>query len=261
MTPVRKWGHGPYSLAVIHGGPGAPGEMAPVARELAAFMGVLEPFQTAVTLDGQVQELRSMLLEHGQAPVTLVGFSWGAFLSWLTAARYPTLVRKLILIGSPPFEERYAAAITKTRLDRLSSKERSEAQALIGQLDDPAEGDKNPLLARLGVLLSHADAYDPVPFVDEAFHNQYDVFRGVWDEACELRKKQVLIQMAHAVRCPVIAIHGDHDPHPAEGVNEPLSRECPDFRFILLPKCGHRPWIERNASDAFYEALVREIKE
>jgi len=20
MTPVRKWGHGPYSLAVIHGG-------------------------------------------------------------------------------------------------------------------------------------------------------------------------------------------------------------------------------------------------
>jgi pimeloyl-ACP methyl ester carboxylesterase len=67
--------------------------------------------------------------------------------------------------------------------------------------------------------------------------------------------------MAHAVRCPVIAIHGDHDPHPAEGVNEPLSRECPDFRFILLPKCGHRPWIERNASDAFYEVLIREIKE
>ena len=46
-----------------------------------------------------------------------------------------------------------------------------------------------------------------------------------------------------------------------KGWSEPLSRECPDFRFILLQKCGHRPWIERNASDAFYEALVREIKE
>jgi pimeloyl-ACP methyl ester carboxylesterase len=261
MTPVRKWGHGPYSLAVIHGGPGAPGEVAPVARELSAFRGVLEPFQTAITLDGQVQELRSVLMEHGQVPVTLVGFSWGAFLSWLTAARYPALVRKLILIGSPPFEEHYADAITKTRLDRLSRKEQSEAQTLIGQLDDPAEGDKNPLLARLGLLLTHADACDPLPMEDEAFHSQYEVFRGVWDEACELRRKGVLTGMAHAIRCPVVAIHGDYDPHPAKGVDEPLSRECPGFRFILLSKCGHRPWTERNASDAFYEVLVREIKE
>ena len=120
MKTVRKWGHGPYSLAVIHGGPGAPGEMAPVARELSAFTGVLEPFQTEMTLDGQVQELRSVLEEEAQVPVTLVGFSWGAFLSWMTAARYPSLVRKLILVSSPPFEESYAGAITRTRLDRLS---------------------------------------------------------------------------------------------------------------------------------------------
>jgi pimeloyl-ACP methyl ester carboxylesterase len=261
MKPVRMWGHGPYSLAVIHGGPGASGEMAPVARELSTFTGVIEPFQTEKTLEGQVRELRSMLLEHGVAPVTLIGFSWGAFLSWITAARYPDLVRKLILVGCPPFDEQYAAAITRTRLDRLSQNERSEAQALIVQLDDPSAGDKNSLFARLGLLLSRADACDPVPIEDESFLCQYDVFRGVWDEACELRRKQILLRMAHAIRCPVTAIHGDWDPHPAEGVNEPLSRECPGFRFILLQKCGHRPWIERNASEAFYEALVREIKE
>ena len=81
MRSMRKWGHGPYSLAVIHGGPGAPGEVAPVARELSALSGVLEPFQTATTLDGQVQELRSILEEESETPVTLVGFSWGAFLS------------------------------------------------------------------------------------------------------------------------------------------------------------------------------------
>jgi pimeloyl-ACP methyl ester carboxylesterase len=261
MKPVRIWGHGPYSLAVIHGGPGASGEMAPVARELSTFTGVLEPFQTEKTLELQVRELRSVLLEHGVAPVTLVGFSWGAFLSWITAATYPELVRKLILVGCPPFEEQYAAAITKIRFDRLSKEERSEAETLVEQLDDPATGNKDPLLARLGLLFSHADSFDPVPAEDESFLCQYDVFRNVWDEACELRRKQVLIRMARAIRCPVTAIHGDWDPHPAEGVNAPLSRECPDFRFILLPQCGHRPWIERNASDAFFEALVREIKE
>ena len=57
MKPVRMWGHGPYSVAVIHGGPGAPGEMAPVARELSMVTGILEPFQTEMTLDLQVQEL------------------------------------------------------------------------------------------------------------------------------------------------------------------------------------------------------------
>jgi pimeloyl-ACP methyl ester carboxylesterase len=259
MKTVRKWGHGPYSLAVIHGGPGAPGEMAPVARELSAFTGVLEPFQTEKTLDGQVQELRRVLEEEAQVPVTLIGFSWGAFLSWMTAARYPSLVKKLILVSSAPFVESYAGTIIRTRLDRLTAAERTEAQTLIAQMDDPAVQDKDQVLARLGILLSHADAFDPVPYVDEAFHSQYEVFRGVWDEASELRRKGVLIQMAHAIRCPVIAIHGDYDPHPAQGVDEPLSRECPDFRFILLPKCGHRPWIERNASDAFYEALVREV--
>lgn len=141
----------------------------------------------------------------------------------------------------------------------MSIADRAEATALIAKMDDPAVPEKDQILARLGVLLSHADAYDLALVPDEAFHSQYDVFRGVWDEACDLRRKGVLTQMAHALRCPVVAIHGDYDPHPAKGVEEPLSRECRDFRFILLPKCGHRPWIERYASDVFYETLIREI--
>jgi pimeloyl-ACP methyl ester carboxylesterase len=233
--------------------------MAPVARELSAVKGVLEPLQTATTLDGQVQELRSVLEEDALVPVTLIGFSWGAFLSFMTAARYPSLVAKLVLVSAPPFEEPYAHSITRTRLDRMGPAERKETMALITKMDDPAVAEKDTAFSRLGVLLSRADAYDPVPFVDEAFHNQYDVFRGVWDEASLLRKKGVLIQMGKAIRCPVVAIHGDYDPHPAKGVEEPLARVCPGFRFILLEKCGHRPWIERNASDAFYDALVREI--
>ncbi|WP_321507206.1 alpha/beta hydrolase [uncultured Methanoregula sp.] len=259
MSPVRKWGPGPYTIAVIHGGPGAPGEVAPVARELSAVRGVLEPLQTETTLEGQVQELRRVLVEQGKVPVTLVGFSWGAYLSWIVAARYPALVRKLILVGCPPFEDQYAASITKTRLTRLKQKDQAEAQALIGQLDKPEMTNKNAILARLGCLLTRADAFDPTNAEDEAFHCQYDIFRSVWDEAAEMRRTQILLQMAKSVRCPVLAIHGDWDPHPAEGVNEPLSKELKDFRFLLLEKCGHRPWMERNASENFYKVLVEEI--
>ena len=65
MRPVRKWGPLPYPVAVIHGGPGAPGEMAQVARELSVVKSVLEPFQTETSLEGQIQELRADLSEHG----------------------------------------------------------------------------------------------------------------------------------------------------------------------------------------------------
>lgn len=259
MSPVRKWGHGPYSVAVIHGGPGAPGEVAPVARELSTMKGVLEPFQKATTLDGQVQELRATLDEQGQPPVTLIGFSWGAYLSWLTAARYPALVKKLVLVSSPSFEEQYAPAITQTRMKRLKKKEREEAQAILAQLADPTVTEKNPLLAKLGCLLALADAYDPVHPDNEGFHCEYDIFRGAWDEACELRRNQILLQLAKAIKCPVVAIHGDCDPHPAEGVNDPLARELADFRFVELEKCGHRPWIERFAAEEFFRVLAKEI--
>lgn len=259
MRPVRKWGPGPYTVAVIHGGPGAPGEVAPIARELSSVAGVLEPFQTETTLEGQVQELRLVLADNGAGPVTLVGFSWGAFLSWIVAARYPALVRKLILVSSPPFEEQYAAGITQTRMTRLSRKGQAEVQGLLAELRGPGGADKNTLLAQLGTLLARADAYDPTNVPDEGFHCQYDVFRGVWDEACELRQKQILLRMAKEITCPVVAIHGDWDPHPADGVNDPLAKVLPDFRFVLLEKCGHRPWVERTASEDFYKAIVSAI--
>jgi len=221
--------------------------------------GVLEPFQTETTLDGQVQELRSVLVEQGNPPVTLVGFSWGALLSFILAARHPDLVKKLILVSCPPFEAQYAAAITQIRMNRLNSKGRATAQSLLARLAAPDTANKNALLAELGTMLAKVDAYDPANVPEEGFHCQYDLFQGVWDEACELREKQILLQMAKEIKCPVLAIHGDWDPHPVEGVNEPLAKVLPDFRIVVLEKCGHRPWTERTASEEFYKTLVGAI--
>lgn len=259
MLNLRKYGHKPFPVAVIHGGPGAPGEMAPVARELSSVTGVLEPLQTATTLEGQVRELKAVLEKNAVLPLTLIGFSWGALLSFIFTARYPSLVRKLILIGSAPYEEKYAANITQTRLGWLSEQEREQALSLMETLNDTSFADKSTLLARLGELLSQADAYDPLPHDDEILPCQYDVFQGVWEQAAHLRSSGELLELGKRIKCPVVAIHGDYDPHPAAGVNEPLSRVLKDFRFILLEKCGHRPWIERSARDRFYDILKQEL--
>ena len=159
---LRKYGKPPFSIVVIHGGPGAAGEMAPVARELKSDGGVLEPFQTTDSIKGQVDELKTVLEENGDLPLVLIGFSWGAWLSFIFAANYPAFVRKLILVGSGPFEEKYAVGIQKIRLNRLSQKDRKEAESLIRVLNDPAAGDKDKVFSWLGELFSRADAYDPI---------------------------------------------------------------------------------------------------
>jgi len=222
-------------------------------------MGVLEPLQTAATLDGQIRELKAVLEKNAALPITLIGFSWGAMLSFIFAARHPSFVRKLILIGSAPYEEKYALHITQTRLSRLSEAEREQALSLMETLNDPSVADKNTPLALLGKLLSKADSYDPLPHDDQILECRYDIYRGVWGQASELRSSGKLLKLGKRIKCPVVAIHGDYDPHPSEGVVEPLSRILKDFRLILLEKCGHRPWIERSVRDRFYHILKQEL--
>ena len=259
MKNLRTYGAAPYSIAVIHGGPGAPGQMAPVARELSRDYGVLEPLQTAATLDGQVEELRDIIEKHGNPPVVLIGSSWGAMLSYIFTARYPALVKKLIMVGSALFDDRYAAGIQKTRLSRLDAEAKHEVYSLVKDLNDDVVSDKNKLLKRMGELFTKADAYDPITLDTEVLEVRFDIHEGVWSDALKLRGSGEILKLGKKIKCPVIAIHGDYDPHHAEGVREPLSKVLKDFRFILLPHCGHLPWIEREARERFYEVVRGEL--
>jgi pimeloyl-ACP methyl ester carboxylesterase len=259
MINPRKYGAPPFGIAVIHGGPGAPGTMAPVCRELSKDFGILEPLQTVGSLDGQVVELKSILEKGAECPVILVGHSWGAFLSFILTARHPSLVRKLILVGSGPFEARYASSIMPTRLSRLSETERQEVELLKNQLGDPRVQKKDAPLHRFGELLHEADRYDPIEVKSETLEVNAGDFEKVWNEAEKMRSSGELLAMGSQISCPVVAIHGDYDPHPFEGVKQPLSKVLRKFKFILLENCGHDPWTERQAKEKFYEVLRREL--
>ncbi len=260
MQNLRRYGQPPFTVAVLHGGPGAPGTMAPVARELAAEWGVLEPLQTADSLDGQVEELRAVLGERADLPVTLIGSSWGAMLGYIFAARYPAHVRKLILVGSGVYEARYAAGIEQTRLDRLSEAERARALELLELLERPDTADKSRLMNAMGQLYTKADAYDPLTLDTEGLDAQYEILVRVWSNAEVLRASGELLTLGKRIACPVLALHGDYDPHPPAGVQEPLSSVVRDFRFVLLAHCGHLPWIERQARDEFFRILRTELR-
>ncbi len=260
MKNLRTYGKAPFQVVVVHGGPGAPGHMAPVAQELSLDCGVLEPLQTATSLEGQVQELWDVSKKDGDLPVTLIGWSWGAMLCFIFSARYPAFVKKLILVGSGVYEEQYAATIMETRLGRLTEEEKREVCSLMEAINAPAVRDKNTPFARLGDLLTKADAYNPLPLDSEGLEVQYHIYQSVWNDAMELRRSGELLKLGRQIQCPVVAIHGDYDPHPPEGVKNALSTVLARFKFILLKNCGHMPWIEKEAMGAFYEILKEELR-
>jgi pimeloyl-ACP methyl ester carboxylesterase len=258
-TNLRIHGKPPFRVAVLHGGPGASGGMAPMASQLARRRGVLEPLQTASSIAGQVAELKALLEETAELPVTLAGHSWGAWLGFIFAARHPQMVKKLILISSGGFEEKYAALTQGTRLSRLSEADREEVNRLLEIFRSPSYNRNNGDFERLGALFSRAGAYDPLPEEPLAVDFNLDIYKQVWKEATELRRSEKLLDLGKNIRAPVVAIHGEYDAHPFEGVKMPLSTVLEDFRFILLDKCGHKPWIERQARDRFFALLEAEL--
>ena len=258
-----KHGKEPYKIAVIHGGPGAPGTVTDMAEQLSDRHSVLEPLQTAMSVDGQINELKLMLKKHAKLPVTLIGHSWGAWLAFMFTASYPAYVRKLILVSSGPFEEHYARLIMSTRLERLGETGRQEYLHLSTSMNDPAARNKNIAFTKFGKLISDADSFELESMweINPVFcHDCYDLNKRVWEEVDYLRRSKKLLKMGKDIHCPVVAIHGDYDPHPYQGVKEPLSKTLDDFRFILLENCGHYPWLEKHASSEFYKVLEKELE-
>jgi pimeloyl-ACP methyl ester carboxylesterase len=182
-------------------------------------------------------------------------------LGYLFTAKYPSYVKKLIMVGSGLFDAKYAKKIMETTLNRLSQEKKQVLDGLINKLkNNPSNSDE--LFHKFGKLTEEADAFDSIKLEDsEIIKGQYHIYKNVWPQAEKMRETGELLMMGKRISCPVIAIHGDFDPHPYQGVQEPLSTVLTNFTFILLEKCGHEPWIERQASDQFFNLLRVELGE
>lgn len=259
MQPYRKYGLAPYSICVIHGGPGAPGSLAPLASELSKHTGILEPFQTEASIKGQLKELDDIIENKSDKPVILIGHSWGAWLSLIYAGTFIGKVKKLVLIGSGALTEDYAHQVSITRIGRLKEKEKMELKELERLLRDPSAKDKDRLMEEYSVLMHKTDSFDPFPFRDDCVAYQPEILLSIWSEAAEMRRNGNLLAKVYTLTCPVVIMHGDYDPHPWQGVVNPLRDRGMNFTFILLKRCGHEPWNEKQAKGSFYKFLLKEL--
>ena len=247
MNNCRQYGSLPFRAIVVHGGPGAPGCCAGICRGLADDFGILEHLQTKNSIDELVEELHGIILHYQLDKVILIGHSWGAWLSYIFAAKYPQYISKLIMASCGPFELSYYSQLVEARSVKIMSNEQKEDIRATNLYTDYIEYDPDHYC-----LLPNIQG-DMIDFNEEQF-------KSLMDEVVSMRASGVLLDFSKDIECPVVAIHGKNDPHPWEGVKMPLENRLNEFKMFLIDKCGHDPWKEYYAKDEFFTILKNEIK-
>jgi pimeloyl-ACP methyl ester carboxylesterase len=257
---VRQYGsvdHQP--VLVLHGGPGAPGTVAGLARELAREFSVLEPLQRRsgsipLTVDRHVEDLA----EAAPLRSAVVGHSWGAMLGLSFAARYRDRISCLALVGCGTYDESSRQQFHRNLDERLSNGIRSRITTLEEQLQ--TEGDprtRDIKFSELGAVYTHVEGYDVLPEPDRIDTPPAD-FAGnseTWQDALRLQQDRCEPQIFTNISCPVLMLHGSFDPHPGEMTRNVLRRFIPQLEYVEFERCGHEPWKERHARDAFLSTL------
>lgn len=259
---VRKYGRGKDVLIALHGGPAAAGDLAPLAQTLSQWWPVLEPFQRAnggspLSVARHVQDLDDLIRERCQGhPPVLVGHSWGAMLALAYAAHHPGKVAGLVLIGCGTFSEATGAEF-KARLDTLLTTADRAKLARITSTETTADR-RLAAVGRLMAAVYGVDidrALEPDGQVDAVAHQQ------TWGDMLRLQHNGTYPAAFGAIRAPVLMLHGDRDPHPGKLIQDELMAYIPHLEYHELPNCGHSPWLERQARDAFFARLVPWVAE
>jgi len=257
MIEVREYGtDGPLVLA-LHGGPGAPGSIAPVARGLAERFHVLEPLQRAsggvpLTVAQHVADLDEVIRERaGASPPALVGSSWGAMLALVYAAEHAERAGPLVLVGGGTWDKAARGTLQRIIHDRLGGEDAARLETLVEDYPDPTER-----MRVLGELILPVFAFDPNPAwkSDDAFDAAGNV--ETWGDMVRLQEAGVYPAEFAAIEVPVLMLHGDHDPHPGPLIRDSLLPVLPQLEYVELANCGHDPWIERQARDEFFTVLA-----
>jgi pimeloyl-ACP methyl ester carboxylesterase len=156
----------------------------------------------------------------------------------------------LILIGCGTFSMA-ARAEFEARLDaRLTPADRAEIAYL-----RQTETDADRRLAALGRLMTRVYGHDIEDVSDDGVAIDAVAYEQTWADMMRLQRDGTYPAAFAAIGAQVVMLHGDADPHPGRLIAEDLRRYIPHLEYRELSKCGHSPWLERQAKRAFFEML------
>jgi pimeloyl-ACP methyl ester carboxylesterase len=252
---VREYGTGLDTVIAVHGGPAAAGDLAPLAGTLGQRWYVLEPYQRGhgdqpLTVSTHVEDLDRLIRQRCTRPPILVGHSWGAMLVLAYAAANPKGPAALVLIGCGAFSATVRSEFTARFAARLTSTDRAELAGIAQSITDPDRRRAAEGRVATRVYGYDLDGLGDWPPVDATAH------RETWTDMLRLIEEGFYPSAFAAIACPVLMIHGIVDPHPGGLIRDELRTYVPHLEYVELPRCGHSPWLERQARADFYHCLT-----
>ncbi len=256
---VRTYGKTGPVVVVLHGGPAAVGEAAPIARGLADSFRLLEPWQRGsgaepLTVSRHVADLHELVETRcaGSRPA-LVGESWGAMLALAYAAAHPAHAGPLCLVGCGTFDAASRARLRAILDERTDDGLRLRLARLPQEYPDPSER-----LAKRYELTKALYSVDPIDAdgAQEAAE-PFDVRAHIetWEDMVRLQEAGVYPAAFAAIASPVLMLHGADDPHPGRMIRDSLAPYIQRLEYREWERCGHSPWLERAVRDEFFAVM------
>jgi pimeloyl-ACP methyl ester carboxylesterase len=245
-------------VVVLHGGPGAPGYMAPVARELSDRYRVLEPLERPsggepLSVALHIADLHETLAAHEALSAPLIGSSWGAMLALAYAAEHAS--GPLALLGCGTFDP-----AARARMVELREAATSEAlRARLAELDSIEDLDAR-LLAKAEAILPR-DSYELLSTDQELVRCDARGNRESWSDMVRLQREGFYPAAFARIEAPVLMLHGDTDPHPGAMIRDGLLAHVPQLEYVEFERCGHYLWLERHARESFFARLRAWLKD
>ena len=262
---VRRYGNSGPLVLVLHGGPAAVGDVAPVAKGLSGSFRAVEPWQrgsggSPLTVARHIADLHELAVDlGGDSPVAIVGHSWGAMLALCYAAEHPGKAGPIVLVGCGTFDQSSRSMMQAIIEERMDDDVRERIQKLSSGSNDLAEQ-----FVRTFKLTRHIFDYNPIgPYAEKEESEPFDLkaHDETWSDMRRLQDDGTYPNAFAAIESPVLMIHGQYDPHPGKMIRDSLLPFLPQLEFREFERCGHNPWIENSSRELFFSNICEWLEE
>ncbi len=266
---LRTWTVGADSpdrrpVLLIHGGPGIPDYLGPVAACLQDAWLVHRydqrgvggsPWEGEHSLEQAVTDVVSLLDHWGHEKVTLVGHSFGTNLAAYVTLAHPERVAGLVQIAGPFLGPRWRAGQVEAEQFRRSPTQQARFEEL-GAKEHLTELEDIEFLT-LAWFTNYADttrawqwagetarALRPVNATKNRQLNAAKRATPLEDRLEELRTK---------IPAQTVFIGGTEDPRPQSELDDLAHRL--GVELVMIPEAGHEPWLDQPAR---FRAAIRD---
>ena len=262
---VRRYGNSGPLVFVLHGGPAAVGDVAPVAKGISGSFRAVEPWQrgsegSPLTVARHIADLHELAADlGGDSPVAIVGHSWGAMLALCFAAEHPGKVGPIVLVGCGTFDQSSRSTMQAIIEERMDDDVRDQLRRSSIDAADPAEQ-----FMQTFKLTRHIYDYEPIgPYAEKEESEPFDLkaYDETWSDMRRLQEQGTYPGAFSAIESPILMMHGQYDPHPGRMIRDSLLPFLPQLEYREFERCGHSPWIERASRELFFSGICEWLEE